>query len=58
MGSNSDAIEKWRTTSPEEEKAWLAEFEAAARHPLRLRFRRHEVDSDVESAIGPLAPGA
>jgi len=40
MSNSSDAaLEAWRTATPEEQRAWEAEFEAAARRPLRTRFR-------------------
>jgi hypothetical protein len=40
MENNNDkALEQWRKATPEEQRAWEEEFEAAARRPLRTRFR-------------------
>jgi hypothetical protein len=40
MDSNNDNVfNVWRKATPEEQRAWEDEFEAAARRPLRSRFR-------------------
>lgn len=34
-----DEFSEWRTATPEELRAWEAEFDAAARRPLAERFK-------------------